>query len=146
MGDIVAPVTPWPRWAPTALLGIGGIAAFAIVATSEAGRLPFPLPQCPFHAMTGLWCPGCGSTRVVRSLLHGDIVHAFAMNPLLVLALPVVALMALSAAGWNPPQLAGFRRTFGSPRLWLWLLGGYWVLRNLPWPPFHWLAPGGLGW
>jgi hypothetical protein len=28
------------------------------------------------------------------------------------------------------------------PRAWLWLLLAYGVLRNLPWMPFAWLAPG----
>ena len=28
------------------------------------------------------------------------------------------------------------------PKLWLWVLPGYWVARNLPWVPFSLLAPG----
>ena len=27
-------------------------------------------------------------------------------------------------------------------KFWLVLLGAFWLLRNLPWPPFAWLAPG----
>jgi hypothetical protein len=33
-------------------------------------------------------------------------------------------------------------RLVADPRFWLWLLVAYWILRNLPWPPFSWLAPG----
>jgi len=29
-----------------------------------------------------------------------------------------------------------------TPAFWLTLLPLYWVARNLPWPPFNWLAPG----
>jgi hypothetical protein len=29
-----------------------------------------------------------------------------------------------------------------SAKFWLSLILGYWVARNLPWPPFDWLAPG----
>jgi hypothetical protein len=29
-----------------------------------------------------------------------------------------------------------------APKFWLVLLPAYWVARNLPWPPFSWLAPG----
>jgi hypothetical protein len=38
---------------------------------------------CPVLQLTGWQCPGCGSTRALYSLLHGDLVTAAAMNPLL---------------------------------------------------------------
>jgi len=100
------------------------------------------LPPCPFHALTGLYCPGCGSTRTLHALLHGDIGQAMAMNPLLVLALPVLAAMALNAAGWMPRGSEPLWRLLARPKPWLWLLSGYMLLRNLPWVPFAWLAPG----
>ena len=31
------------------------------------------LPPCMFHAMTGLYCPGCGGTRAGYALLRGDV-------------------------------------------------------------------------
>ena len=100
------------------------------------------LPPCPLHALTGLWCPGCGSTRALHALLHGDLAQALAMNPLLVLASPLLAAMALNAAGWHPRGSEALWRALARPKPWLWLLLGYGVLRNLPWPPFAWLAPG----
>src|SRR5438270_4211793 len=45
-------------------------------------------PACLFHALTGLHCPGCGSTRCLHALLHGDLRQAAAWNVLLLLALP----------------------------------------------------------
>jgi len=39
-------------------------------------------PQCMFRKLTGLPCPTCGATRSVVHLVHGDISHAFIMNPL----------------------------------------------------------------
>lgn len=100
------------------------------------------LPPCPLYALTGLYCPGCGSTRCLHALLHGDLALAFAMNPLLVPALPVLAAMAANAAGWYPRGAAPLFRALGNPRGWLVVLCGYWILRNLPWMPFGWLAPG----
>ncbi|PJK11573.1 hypothetical protein CO614_04165 [Lysobacteraceae bacterium NML120232] len=130
------------RWLPTALLAGGAAAATLILRRVDPNQPGNPLPGCPFSLLTGIYCPGCGSTRCLHALVHGDIPTALTMNPLLVISLPVLALMTLSAAGWNPPQLAGFRRFVGNPKLWLWLLTGYWIARNLPWPPFNWLAPG----
>lgn len=76
---------PTARW-----LAIGGVAAVA--ACHGAASLFFAqnnpyvtqigLP-CPILTLTGWQCPGCGSTRALYSLLHGDPVKAFAMNPLL---------------------------------------------------------------
>lgn len=100
------------------------------------------LPGCPFLALTGLYCPGCGSTRCLHALAHFDPVAAIAMNPLLVLALPVLLMMLLWSAGLRPGFLDPLMARLGQPRLWLWLLLGFGLLRNLPLAPFVWLAPG----
>jgi len=44
-----------------------------------------PWPKCWFRQMTGLPCPTCGATRSVLSLVHGNLGHAIALNPLLFL-------------------------------------------------------------
>ena len=36
----------------------------------------------PLKAYFGIVCPGCGSTRAVAALLHGDIADAFYWHPL----------------------------------------------------------------
>ena len=100
-------------------------------------------PPCPFHALTGLWCPGCGSTRTAHALLHGDFVAAFGFNPMMVLALPYLGYSALSymAPGFGGRTLRGF---LGSSRFaWmvLWAVLLFWVFRNVPLYPFSLLAP-----
>ncbi len=50
-------------------------------------------PKCPFLVLTGYKCPGCGSQRVVHSLLHLDIVSAFKYNAFMVASLPIIALL-----------------------------------------------------
>jgi hypothetical protein len=56
-------------------------AVFAVSATWRASELPgFVL--CPFRAVTGLPCPGCGMTRAFCSIGHGDFAGAFGFNPL----------------------------------------------------------------
>lgn len=100
-------------------------------------------PPCPFHAITGLWCPGCGTTRAMHALVHGDLAAAFGFNPLMVLALPY---LGYSAASYAIPGLGGRSLTslLASPRfawLALWTVLLYWLLRNVPLYPFSLLAP-----
>ena len=128
--------------APTLLLGLGAIGVAVLLAGFDPNAAGSILPPCPFLALTGWLCPGCGSTRALHALLHGDLVRALAMNPLLVIASPLLAWMALNAAGANPPGRRLLMPWAANPKLWLVLLLGYAVLRNLPWMPFSWLAPG----
>lgn len=37
---------------------------------------------CLMHTITGLYCPGCGGTRAVSFLLHGDFLLSFLYHPL----------------------------------------------------------------
>lgn len=50
-------------------------------------KFAFYIP-CPFHVLTGFYCPGCGITRCLFSLFHGDIKQAFFYNMLVFLYLP----------------------------------------------------------
>ncbi len=52
-------------------------------------------PKCPFHSITGLQCPGCGTLRGLHALSHGHVVEAFRLNALMVIALPIAALGGL---------------------------------------------------
>lgn len=47
-------------------------------------------PTCGFYALTGMYCPGCGMTRALHSLLGGNIIRAIRFNLLLVLAMPIL--------------------------------------------------------
>ena len=51
---------------------VGGTAVVATVDPSEPGHYP----ECPFHWITGLYCPGCGTLRAVHALTHGDVLGA----------------------------------------------------------------------
>ena len=78
-----------------ALLALGGILYLAIVAWAGFG-----IP-CPFRLATGFLCPGCGVTHLLQALLRGDIAAAWAANPALLLASPLLAGMLLrSDAAW----------------------------------------------
>lgn len=104
------------------------------------------LLPCVFYEVTGLYCTGCGITRALYHLLHGHIYAALRMNPLAVVLLPVL----LVYVGWC------FIRTWQGrllPHLPTWVPWAamvvvivYTVARNLPWPPFIWLAPTAIPW
>lgn len=50
---------------------------------------------CPIRAATGLLCPGCGVTRLCLALLRGDWGAAWTANPVLLILLPVLGLLAV---------------------------------------------------
>lgn len=89
-------------------------------------------PPCLFNKFTGLYCPGCGGTRAVHYLLHGEIAAAFAMNPLFVASLPLIPVFAVR------PQL--LRRADVGVAIMVTVIA-FFVLRNVPLWPFNLLAP-----
>ena len=58
------------------------------------GRFPF-YPICPFHALTGLLCPGCGGTRAMAALLRGHMAEAWHRNALVVSLTPLAIIAGL---------------------------------------------------
>ena len=120
-------------------LGAGGLSIIYLLDPSSSDLYP----PCPFLALTGLYCPGCGTLRALHQLTLGHPVAALDLNPLMVLLLPFVAYFlashAMLAVTGRP-----LRRFFVRPAL-IWTLLGiilvYWLLRILPGYPFTLLAP-----
>jgi Protein of unknown function (DUF2752) len=101
---------------------------------------------CPWHALTGGYCPGCGALRAVHDLAHGDLVAAASSNLLLVAAVPVALVLWavwLRAAWWHRRARSLRAWTGARTRVVLWSLAAvvvaFTVLRNLE--PGAWLAP-----
>lgn len=122
--------------------GLAGLAAAgcAYVAIVDPNTSSF-YPQCPFRALTGLDCPGCGMTRALHSALHGRILQAADHNLLMVvIAILAVAWWAFAALqrrrGRAPARFALSPRAIGAIGI---VVVAFWVLRNLPMQPFHWL-------
>lgn len=64
-------------------------------------------PQCPFYRLTHLYCPGCGATRALAALLHGNLSEAAHFNVLLLVLLPFL-LVYFAAAYWRAVRLDTF--------------------------------------
>ena len=45
------------------------------------------LPSCYLYELTGIYCPGCGCTRAVYALIHGDVILSLKQNPLVIVSL-----------------------------------------------------------
>lgn len=86
-----------PRFSPRALVWPLAAAAPLIAGTAYIAthnpHVPGSTYVCPLFAATGLLCPGCGGTRAVYDLAHGDVLGALQMHPLFTLAVPVVAVV-----------------------------------------------------
>ncbi|SFS49048.1 Protein of unknown function [Zhouia amylolytica] len=101
-------------------------------------------PKCPFHSLTSLHCPGCGSQRAIHDYLNGNVVNGLKHN----LLIPVVAFVLLyhfyvslfKLINKKAPQ----RNLLDHPKFSLIILIivlSFWVFRNIPVAPFHYLAP-----
>nr|WP_125666649.1 DUF2752 domain-containing protein [Paenibacillus baekrokdamisoli] len=109
-------------------LGVGGL--FYLKVWLPVTNIGVP---CAFHELTGFFCPGCGITRVVISLLSLDFVQAFRYNPLVFILLPLYAMYFVT----KKKQMRLI--SSGIMAIMLILTLSFGLLRNIP--NFDWLAP-----
>lgn len=116
---------------------LGLMAVLQVVDPNEPGHYP----TCPFLLVTGWWCPGCGSMRMLHHLGDGDLPAAAAMNPFALALLPVLVLYWLA---WLRRTATGRPRGMPAPAWVVWGFAAvtvvFTVLRNLPGTGV--LAPG----
>lgn len=141
-GDPIAPrpTSPAPRWRrmlPPVATMVGLAIALVYVRAVDPNE-PGHYPACPTLALFGIDCPGCGGLRATHALAHGDLGAALDHNIGLVIAVPILAVLALRwiVRSWTgrppPPPSATAQRTqrLVAPVL----IGGlvaYTVLRNV---------------
>jgi hypothetical protein len=97
-----------------------------------------PLPVCPTKALLGIDCPGCGSLRMLYSLMHGNLLAATRFNAL---ALVAVVLLVWAYLAWTYGRLVGRRIRSWQHYRWsaavtLGLVTAWLVVRNIPFAPF----------
>ncbi|GAB7050724.1 DUF2752 domain-containing protein [Catenuloplanes indicus] len=130
-----------PRWlAPLAVFGCVSAAAGYVLWADPAAADANATPTCIVKYLTGFDCPGCGGTRAVWFMMHGDIANAARHHAVLLFATPFVAYLYLA---WAGKALFGWRLPSWEPssRSLIWFLaawGIFSVVRNLPWEPFTW--------
>ena len=115
-----------PLWVMPIVLGWAALMA-------AVQFLPFfrrrHLNACVFLDLTGLPCPSCGSTRAMSALAHGEIVRAFALNPLLTAFLTALLLYLGTRllTGWTPVAHLSRRERILAFGLLVTLVLGNWV-------------------
>ena len=119
------------------ILGSGLIAVYA---TFNPESLSF-FPSCPFHSITGLHCPGCGSQRAIHDLLHLNFFQAFSHNPLIVLGMVTGIYKAFLWLKYPDSKQApnNFLYHKNAPLVVLFIVISFWILRNIPF--FSYLQP-----
>ncbi len=143
------PTTPKKSVGRTlALIGapVAGILALAYVFIFDPSRQTIFFIPCYFLQYTGLYCPGCGNTRALHALLHLHFLEALDHN----LIFPFIATGILYLLVGEYLNVLVGRRILWLPKkvpLWIVILlvlfvAIFTVLRNLPFLPFSWLAPG----
>ena len=136
-------IAPKPlRIAALTAAAIAAVAGFWLLRNFDPNAANSPFPECMFHALTGWYCVGCGMTRALHALAHGEVLRAFSMNPLAMTMLAISPLLLGWKLGWRPAWLRPLVAVVAEPKFWLVLLPLYWIARNLPWFPFTLLAPG----
>jgi hypothetical protein len=116
------------RPAAVALVAVMVVLIVATVDPEESGHYP----TCPFLALTGHWCPGCGSLRAIHALAHGQVATAASRNVLTVAALPLLGWLWLR---WVGRSWRGEPRPQPARPVLVWALLAlvlvFWLVRNL---------------
>jgi len=74
--------------------------AWAIIIITAAAIVPPQLldktpPICPYRALTGCPCLGCGMTRAFVNVMHGRLSVALYHNRLVVIVFPLIFLVSV---------------------------------------------------
>ncbi len=94
---------------------------------------------CPFHEITGLYCPGCGVTRMIYSIFELNFYQAFRYNPLLFIFLPFIIILLINSIYSKFKKEKSIYEKIPNFvwSVFLVVLIIYWILRNI----FPFLAP-----
>ncbi|OAI40742.1 hypothetical protein AYO40_04340 [Planctomycetaceae bacterium SCGC AG-212-D15] len=74
-----------------------GLFVLWLTTPEQLERMP---PLCVWKAVTGKPCPGCGTTRALCCLTHGDWRRALDYNRIIVVLVPVLAWLWLAQMRW----------------------------------------------
>ncbi|MCG8600617.1 MAG: DUF2752 domain-containing protein [Verrucomicrobiales bacterium] len=137
------------KWSLTFAVLLVGLVLASYLLRADLGAGNHFLPKCVLKSLTGLNCPGCGNTRAAQALLRGDVAGAVQQNVLFIVSLPFLFYWGAKTwvnwvfpGTWKPiPFFQNLRWKQRYSVALIILLIAFSVLRNVPIPPFTWLAP-----
>jgi hypothetical protein len=126
------PIPRWRKWLLAGLIAAAAAGAALLYLFDPVRNAIYPV--CPWHALFGWSCPGCGTLRALHQLTHGNFAAAWRLNPLAVALLPAAFWLGLREFAWQ----AGGKKWAGLvTRPWIgWTLAVivilFGIVRNLP--------------
>lgn len=115
----------------TVLAATAAVAGIWLLYTHDPSAKGSLFMPCVSKLVTGYDCPGCGTTRAMHCLLHGDMAGVWHFNRSLFFYLPMCALIFCARF---TPRGSLMRRAFESPVLAVVLLAftiGWTIWRNI---------------
>ncbi|MDI9914938.1 DUF2752 domain-containing protein [Rhodococcus sp. IEGM 1379] len=83
-------------------VAIAAIAVCAFISWSDPTTPGGVIPVCPTKALFNVNCPGCGSTRMLYSLIHGDVVGAAHFNAF---GLAMLVALGFTYVSWTSARI-----------------------------------------
>ncbi|WP_233266879.1 DUF2752 domain-containing protein [Tomitella fengzijianii] len=126
------------RLAAPLAVAVGAAAAGAFIHAADPTTPGGVIPECPSKHFLGVICPGCGSMRMIYSLLHLDFGAALRFNAVGLLVL-VALIGAFARWTWRRARGdgAGTMRLGGRAAWCIAAVVVAWlVVRNIPVAPF----------
>lgn len=123
--------------APVSIAALGAVGCVVLAVFDPRKQAIYP--SCPFRALTGRACPGCGMTRGLHALLSGHPMAALKLNLLIAVLVPatIYGYVAWALPRWGGPKLPAITLTQRKVVAGIVTLLLFSVLRNLPWDPFR---------
>ena len=100
-------------------------------------------PKCPLFVTTGFYCPGCGSQRATHYLLHFNLEGVLQQNILYFFGILFIG-YHVTITNLNlflKKKIYNYVYHPKTPFIILMIIILFWILRNLTFYPFNWLAP-----
>ena len=98
--------------------------------------------KCPIYSILHIYCPGCGLTRMIKSILQLNFYQAFRYNPLLFILFPFMLVLTIdNYINWLISNKNSLYKRI-NPKIWniiLIIMLVYFILRNIP--IFKYLIP-----
>ena len=98
-------------------------------------RTGFGFP-CLFNRVTGLLCPGCGTSRMALSVMRLDFASAFRYNPAAFVTIPAWVVISLCCFTGYPDILCREKNILRILYANIALYAVFCVVRNMPWYGF----------